>query len=134
MFDKDLDILVDSLFPFGWDKKAYKFNREEKDMHPYSFKSDNKNTIITHNILGIDKKDIKITPEVVNGVARIVIKGTTKDSITGKEYSVNSTFALDDSQLDLAKIKASAKNGLLYIIIPNKEKEEKKIAKEIEIE
>lgn len=134
MFDKDLDILVDSLFPFGWDKKAYKFSREEKDMHPYSFKTDNKNTIITHNILGIDKKDLKITPEVVNGVTRIIIKGTTKDSITGKEYSVNSTFALDDSQLDLTQIKATAKNGLLYITIPNKVKEEKQIKKEIEIE
>ena len=134
MFDRDLDMLIDTFFPLDWDKKTYKFNREEKDMHPYSYKSDNKNTIITHNILGIDKKDLKITPEVVNGVARIVIKGTTKDSITGKEYSINSTFALDDSQLDLTKIKATAKNGLLYITIPNKEKEEQKIKKEIEIE
>lgn len=134
MFDRDIDMLIDTFFPLDWDKKNYKFNREEKDMHPYSYKSDNKNTIITHNILGIDKKDLKITPEVVNGVTRLVIKGTTKDSITGKEYSVNSTFALDDSQLDLTKIKATAKNGLLYITIPNKEKEEQKIKKEIEIE
>lgn len=134
MFDRDIDMLIDTFFPLDWDKKNYKFNREEKDMHPYSYKSDNKNTIITHNILGIDKKDLKITPEVVNGVTRLIIKGTTKDSITGKEYSVNSTFALDDSQLDLTKIKATAKNGLLYITIPNKEKEEQKIKKEIEIE
>ena len=134
MFDRDIDMLIDTFFPLDWDKKNYKFNREEKDMHPYSYKSDNKNTIITHNILGIDKKDLKITPEVVNGITRLIIKGTTKDSITGKEYSVNSTFALDDSQLDLTKIKATAKNGLLYITIPNKEKEEQKIKKEIEIE
>lgn len=134
MFDRDIDMLIDTFFPLDWDKKNYKFNREEKDMHPYSYKSDNKNTIITHNILGIDKKDLKITPEVVNGVTRLVIKGTTKDSITGKEYSVNSTFALDDSQLDLTKINATAKNGLLYITIPNREKEEQKIKKEIEIE
>ena len=134
MFDRDIDMLIDTFFPLDWDKKNYKFNREEKDMHPYSYKSDNKNTIITHNILGIDKKDLKITPEVVNGVTRLIIKGTTKDSITGKEYSVNSTFALDDSQLDLTNIKATAKNGLLYITIPNKEKEEQKIKKEIEIE
>ena len=134
MFDRDIDMLIDTFFPLDWDKKNYKFNREEKDMHPYSYKSDNKNTIITHNILGINKKDLKITPEVVNGVTRLIIKGTTKDSITGKEYSVNSTFALDDSQLDLTNIKATAKNGLLYITIPNKEKEEQKIKKEIEIE
>ena len=70
MFDKDLDILIDSLFPsFDWDKKNYKFNREEKDMHPYSIKSDDKQTIITHNILGIDKKDLKYiknTYDIVN--------------------------------------------------------------------
>ena len=31
MFDKDFDILIDTLFPLDWDKKNYKFNREEKD-------------------------------------------------------------------------------------------------------
>ena len=36
--DKDLDILIDTFFPLDWDKKNYKFNREEKDMHPYTIK------------------------------------------------------------------------------------------------
>jgi HSP20 family molecular chaperone IbpA len=130
----NLDLLIDSFFPLDWDKKAYSFNREEKDMHPYSVSQNDKATIITHNIVGIDKEDLKISTEYVNGVAQIIITGKTKDSITGKEYSINSKFTLDENKLDLSKIKATAKNGLLYITIPNKIKKEEKIKKEIEIE
>ena len=133
MFDKDFDILIDNLFPqFDWDKKSYKFNRDEKDMHPYSIKTKEKEVLITHNILGIDKKDLKITNESENGTTFILIKGKTKDTITDKEYSVDSRFALDETQLDLSEIKATAKNGLLYITIP-KRKELKKETKNIEI-
>jgi HSP20 family molecular chaperone IbpA len=130
----NLDLLIDSFFPLDWDKKAYSFNREEKDMHPYSVSQNDKATIINHNIVGIDKEDLKISTEDVNGVAQIIITGKTKDSITGKEYSINSKFTLDENKLDLSKIKATAKNGLLYITIPNKIKKEEKIKKEIEIE
>jgi HSP20 family molecular chaperone IbpA len=130
----DLDLLIDTFFPLDWDKKAYSFNREEKDMHPYSVSQNDKATIITHNIVGIDKADLKISTEYVNGVAQIIITGKTKDSITGKEYSINSKFTLDENKLDLSKIKATVKNGLLYITIPNKIKKEEKIKKEIEIE
>lgn len=134
MFNNDLDILMDSfLFPLDWDKKNYKFNREEKDMHPYTITNNEKEMLITHNILGIDKKDLKITNESENGKTFISIKGTTKDTITGKEYSINSRFALDANKLDLSGIKATAKNGLLYITIPTKKKELKKESKDIEI-
>ena len=132
MFDLD-NIFIDSLFPFDWDKKSYKFNRDEKDMHPYSVKTTDKEVIITHNILGIDKKDLKITNEGENGTPFVLIKGKTKDAITGKEYSVDSRFSLDDTQLDLTGIKATTKNGLLYITIPTKKKELKKESKNIEI-
>lgn len=126
--------LIDLFFPsFDWDKKSYKFNRDEKDMHPYSVKNGEKEVLITHNILGIDKKDLKITNESENGVTYILIKGKTKDTISGKEYSVDSRFALDDTQLDLSGIKATAQNGLLYITIPTKKKEDKKESKNIEI-
>ena len=133
MFDKDFDILIDNLFPFDWDKNSYKFNREEKDMHPYSIKKSEKEVLITHNILGIDKKDLKITNESENGTTFILIKGKTKDTITGKDYSVDSRFALDETQLELSGIKATAKNGLLYITITTKKKEIKKESKNIEI-
>ena len=132
-FEKDLDILIDAIFPLDWDKKNYKFNREEKDMHPYSIKNEEKQTIITHNILGIDKKDLKITNESENGKTFISIKGKTKDVITGKDYSIDSRFSLNVDEVDLSGIKATAKNGLLYIVIPTKKKELKKESKNIEI-
>ena len=134
MLNEDFNILIDSLFPsFDWDKKNYKFNREEKDMHPYSIKTGEKEVLITHNILGIDKKDLKITTESENGVTFILIKGKTKDTITNKEYSINSRFNININELDLTGIKATAKNGLLYITIPTKKKEIKKESKNIEI-
>lgn len=129
----DLDtIFDDSLFPFDWDKKTYKFDREEKDMHPYSSIDNEKARILIHNILGIDKEDLKMSTERVNGIARITISGTTKDMV-GKERSINSTISLNDNNLDLTKIKAIAKNGLLYITIPKKI-ETKETKKEITIE
>lgn len=130
MFDSEL---IDFLFePFDWDKKSYKFNREEKDMHPYSIIKNDKETIITHNVLGINKEDLKLTRKNENGDSYIVIEGETKDELTNKEYSVSSRFALDESQLDLSGIKSSVKNGLLYIVIPNKK--DKKLKKEEQIE
>ena len=130
MFDSEL---IDFLFePFDWDKKSYKFNREEKDMHPYSIIKNDKETIITHNVLGINKEDLKLTRKNENGDSYIVIEGKTKDELTNKEYSVSSRFALDESQLDLSGIKSSVKNGLLYIVIPNKK--DKKLEKEEQIE
>ena len=130
MFDSEL---IDFLFePFDWDKKSYKFNREEKDMHPYSIIKNDKETIITHNVLGINKEDLKLTRKNENGDSYIVIEGKTKDELTNKEYSISSRFALDESQLDLSGIKSSVKNGLLYIVIPNKKN--KKLKKEEQIE
>lgn len=128
-----LDLFDTILDPLNWDRDFYKFNREEKDMHPYSVQSDkNGNFIIVHNILGINKEDIKLTKEIEGGNTYILLTGSTKDSFTGKTYSINSRFALDDKQLDLSNIKANAKNGLLYIIIPGKKVEEKE-TKKIEI-
>ncbi len=122
------DLFDTILNPLNWDKDFYKFNREEKDMHPYSVQADkNGNFIIVHNILGINKEDIKLTKEIEGGNTYILLTGSTKDSFTGKTYSVNSRFALDDKQLDLSSIKAQDKNGLLYIIIASKKVEEKKV-------
>ncbi len=119
--DNELDNLLDLFFPLNWDKKAYAFNRDEKDMHPYSIQRDDNNVIITHNILGVDKKDLKVSLETVDKVISININGKTKDKITGKEYSVNSNFYLDPASLDINGIKTFASNGLLYMIIPKLE-------------
>lgn len=131
--DEDLNVLIDTMFPLDWDKKTYKFNRNEKDMHPYNLHNDKDKTIITHNILGINKEDLKIKKEVENGISYLIISGKTIDDITGKEYSINSRFALDDKALDLSKISATSKNGLLYITIPTLKEIKKKETYDIKI-
>lgn len=113
-----IDLFVN---PFGWDKEFYKFNRFEKDMNPYSIKEDKKNgkVILTHNILGIDKKDLNIVVEPENGNNYLIISGKTTDEITNKEYSVKSKFYIP-LDFDTDKLEAEAKNGLVYITIPLK--------------
>ena len=56
---EDLD-LWDSFNPFDWDKKTYKFDRDVKDMNPYSVINTDKEIIIVHNVLGIRKEDLKL--------------------------------------------------------------------------
>lgn len=113
-----LDFLVS---PFDWDKEFYRFNRWEKDMNPYSIKYDKENgkVIMSHNILGIDKKDLSVTVKPKNGKNYLVISGKTVDEVTGKEYSVNSRFYISNDY-DVDKMKAEARNGLVYITIPYK--------------
>ena len=120
--DDFLNLFID---PLTCDKDSYKFNREEKDMRPYSVTNTKKDTIIVHNVLGIDKKDLKLTMKSSKEGIFLLLEGKTKDSLTGKEYSINSTFQLDDAQLNLTKITSKMENGLLYIIIPNKEELQK---------
>ena len=124
LFTFDLDDI------FNWDKQSYRFNREEKDMHPYSINYGEKEILITHNILGINKEDLKINRENKDNKTFISISGKTKDNITGKEYSVNSRFVLDENELQLDKTQATAKNGLLYITIPVKKEIDKKPVKQ----
>ena len=117
MFDNDI---IDLFFndPFNWDKKSYKFNRDEKDMHPYSIINNDNTSIIVHNVVGINKKDLKLRYEREGGSAYIVIEGKTQDEITKKVYSVSSRFAIDYTQLDVKKATSTMSNGLLYITIP----------------
>ena len=112
------DLLVN---PFIWDKEFYKFDRKEKDMCPYSIKYNEKEgkAIISHNILGIDKKDLSIAIKPEKGVNYLVISGKTLDEVTGKEYSINSRFHISEDY-DADNIEAEAKNGLVYITIPFK--------------
>ena len=117
MFEKDIfDLFLNT--PFDWDKKSYKFNRDEKDMHPYSVINHENKSIIVHNVVGINKKDLKIKIEKDSMNVYIVIEGESKDEITNKVYSVSSRFAIDYSQLDIKKATSTMNNGLLYITIP----------------
>lgn len=127
MLDTDLyKLFLDT--PLDWDKKSYRFSRDEKDMSPYTLIDDDKSITIVHNVLGIDKKDLKLTIKEENGKTILLVEGITEDSfIKDKKYSISSTFALDDSRLDIAKASCTMKNGLLYIVIPTKEVETKTI-------
>ena len=117
----DLDIFN----PFDFDRDFYKFNRIEKDMNPYSIKQTDEGIILIHNVLGINKEDLKISTKRENHTNLIIIEGKTKDEVTGREYSINSIFSVDDN-VDLKSAKPSMKNGLLYISIKYKEAKESK--------
>ena len=117
----DLDIFN----PFDFDRDFYKFNRIEKDMNPYSIKQTDEGIILIHNVLGINKEDLKISTKRENHTNLIIIEGKTKDEVTGREYSINSRFSVDDN-VDLKSAKPSIKNGLLYISIKYKEAKESK--------
>ena len=122
LLDKKSDDIFDLILnPFNWDKNFYKFTRDEKDMYPYTVNQGKDGSItIVHNVVGLDKKDLKLSTKVVDGQGWIIIEGQTKDEITGKEYSINSKFSCDLNQCDLDKITSSMKNGLLYITIAAK--------------
>ena len=127
MLDFDNLFNFDDLFnSFDWDKKNYKFNRDEKDMHPYSIIDNEKEVIIVHNVLGIDKKDLKISLNKENGNTYILIEGKSIDELTKKEYSISSKFVIDATQLNIKNISSTMKNGLLYIVIPLKKEEKLK--------
>lgn len=134
MLDFDNLFNFDELFnSFDWDKKNYKFNRDEKDMHPYSIIDNEKEVIIVHNVLGIDKKDLKISLNKENGNTYILIEGKSIDELTKKEYSISSKFVVDATQLNIKDISSTMKNGLLYIIIPLKKEEKLKENIQIDI-
>jgi HSP20 family molecular chaperone IbpA len=112
----------DDLFDF--DRHFYFFNRDEKDMHPYDVIRKKDALILTHNVLGLNKEDIKLTVKSENLKSYIVISGSSKDEVTGKCYSINSRFSYDPNEIDVTKATSEMKNGLLYITIPYKAKEE----------
>lgn len=126
MLDNNSNDFFDLLLnPFDWDKSFYKFTRDEKDMYPYTInKGKDGSVTIVHNVVGLDKKDLKLSTNVVDGKGWIIIEGKTKDEITGKEYSINSKFSCNLDQCDLNNITSSMKNGLLYISIAAKKKAE----------
>lgn len=126
---KDTSLMLWDLFDpfnFNFDKKFYNFNREEKDMHPYSILNKENATILTHNVLGLNKEDIKLSKKKENGVPYLYISGKTTDEITGKTYELNSRFAMVEDKWDLSKVTSTMKNGLLYITIPYKKEDKEK--------
>ena len=121
MIDSCVNSFIDDLFDF--DRHAYFFNRDEKDMHPYSITRTKNSLILTHNVLGISKEDLKVSIRTENLKHYVVIEGSSKDKITGKVYSINSRLAYNPDEIDVSKAESELKNGILYITIPYKEQE-----------
>ena len=117
----------DDLFDF--DRDFYRFNRDEKDMHPYDIINKENEIIITHNVLGIAKEDLNISVKTIKNKNYIVISGTTKDKITDKSYTINSRFEYNPNEIDVSKATSELINGILYITIPyqNKDNQNKDI-------
>ncbi len=120
MINSYVDSFVDDLFDF--DRRSYFFNRDEKDMHPYDIVRTENSLILTHNVLGISKEDLKVSVKTENLEHFLVIEGSSKDKITGKKYSITSRFAYDPEKVDVSKAESELKNGILYITIPYKAK------------
>lgn len=111
----------DDLFDF--DRDFYRFNRDEKDMHPYDIINKENEIIITHNVLGIAKEDLNISVKTIKNKNYIVISGTTKDKITDKSYTINSRFEYNPNEIDISKATSELINGILYITIPYQNKD-----------
>ena len=110
--NKSNDLLDFIMNPCDWDKNFYKFTRDEKDMYPYSVnKNEDGSITIVHNVVGLDKKDLKLSTNIVDGKGWIIIEGQTKDEITGKTYSINSKFTCDLNTCDLNKINSTMKKN-----------------------
>ena len=124
---RDIPMALDLFDPFGdlvdFDRHFYFFNRDEKDMQPYDIVRKENALIITHNVLGLNKEDLKVTIKTENLKHYLVISGTSKDELTGKTYSINSRLSYNPDEIDISKATSELKNGLLYITIPYKAKE-----------
>lgn len=128
-YTRDIPSILDVFNPldlFDFDRHFYFFNRDEKDMHPYDVIRKKNSLVLTHNVLGIAKEDLKISVRTENLKHYLVIEGSSKDKITGKAYSINSRFAYDPEEIDVSKAESELKNGILYITIPYKAKEDTK--------
>lgn len=108
--------LLDTWFDF--DRDFYNFKRNEKDMHPYSIirNPEKGETILVHNVLGINKEDLDVSIKTENGRKILYISGETKDKTTNQSYSINSRFSLSDFE-KIKDITSECKNGLLYVTI-----------------
>ena len=125
---RDIPMALDLFDPFGdlfdFDRHFYFFNRDEKDMQPYDIVRKENALIITHNVLGLNKEDLKVTIKTENLKHYLVISGTSKDELTGKTYSINSRLSYNPDEIDISKATSELKNGLLYITIKYKAKEQ----------
>jgi len=121
---KDILSVLNDWF-IDWDQNAYKFNRSVLDNRPYQITKRENSVIITHNCVGIPEENIDISIQSENHRSYLVIKGNYNDEELGNNYSINSRFGVDETQIKC--VEWSAKNGILTIVVEFKKPETKKI-------
>ncbi|MEW5832322.1 MAG: Hsp20/alpha crystallin family protein [Campylobacterota bacterium] len=109
------------------------FNRSYPRANGYAstMQEDDKRYLITIDLPGIDKKEIKVE----TSGNRLSVSGERKEESTGKESSERSYARFQQSFLlppdaNLDAIEASSKNGVLTVTVP---KTGKKVSKRIEV-
>jgi len=108
-----------------WMEPFWSFDRVTSNKKPYTIKKDNEKCVIVHEALGISPEDIEVKVEKERGITYLVLKGATKNKVTGDTYRFNSAFQIDEDQVK--SINKIAKDGLLYVVIEYKEAEQPKI-------
>jgi len=115
------------MFFVDFDKDFYRFTRNLKDMYPYEVVKKDNQIIIVHNVVGLNKDDIKITIERDGKYDYLVICGEKKNEVTDKMYTVDSRFGIKLNEIASEGIEWKVEDGLLYIYIKLKEPEQPKI-------
>lgn len=114
---------------------SYKFNNQAVSRPAANIKESDDGFEVELAIPGLEKKDVKINLE--HNVLNISSEKVTQaeENYSRKEFAYqvfNRSFSLPKS-VDVEKIKADHKNGILYISLPKKEEEKVKLSREIKI-
>lgn len=113
-------------FDLFFDKSFYSFNRPVLDMKPYSIAQTDDETILTHNILGIDEEDLKLETIKEGSNYYLLITGETEPEIQGqRKFTVRSKFSIDPDFI--RKITYKVKNGILYVHLHRKIEKQTKL-------
>ncbi len=102
---------------FDFDRDFYRFTRNLKDMYPYEIIRKDNQAIVVHNVVGLNKEDIKISIDRDNEYDYLVIAGEKKNEVTDKIYKVDSRFIIDLDDIDNSGVEYKVEDGLLYIYI-----------------
>ena len=99
--------LIDSLFNFDTSEQPVILDQKNK-------------VIIAIYATGLNKKDIKVELHPLEGIDMMVVKGTTKNKVLQKEFSIEELFLLDKNKFALDSIKLYYQGGIIYIVINKK--------------
>lgn len=96
-----------------WNDVLHNLNYEESTKKNEIYDT-NKALIISCEVIGINKEDLKITVE--NNI--IKVQGKTKEILTGIVYEIDKSFNIKNNLYDLSKATSMVRNGILYITLP----------------